>query len=111
MKSLFENGKCTRSTNGASYFGVRIKASYKELESLLGPPHSTNDDKGFNTWFFENNLGQACRIYDSHFGICPSQFPNDKVFWHIGGFDWMSCMYLQEELEEFLVKERKHLFN
>lgn len=107
MKSLFENGKCTKSTNGVSYLGVRIKASYNELVTILGTPHSTNDDKEFNTWFYENKRGDACRIYDPNFRICPSQYPDEKVFWHIGGFDWMDCMYMQEDIEEALSKHRK----
>ena|ERR1700760_3224684 len=102
MKSLFENGKQTRSINGAAYFGVRINASYNQLVKILGPPHSTMNDKSFNTWFYENSLGEVCYIYDSYRSVCPSQYPEFEFHWHIGGFNWLSCMYMQEDLEKAL---------
>src|SRR5271156_4173601 len=106
MKSLFENGRCTRKID-SSYYGVRVEATFNELFQIIGKPHSTSNDKINNVWFYENENGDGCTIYDFKSNGNPSSKPDRIYYWHIGSFNLLACDKFKEEIEIVLDGYRK----
>jgi hypothetical protein len=78
----------TKSTDGTSFHDTTFRATVSELRRVLGEPadaNNTGDDKVNYEWEGETDAGDPFTVYDWK-NYRPID-DDEKVFWHIGGFN------------------------
>lgn len=95
------------STIGTSFYDVTIRATPSELRAAIGEPQfeeNTGRDKVNMEWSCETSDGRAVTVYDWKEGEELGE--NQRVEWHIGGWNKIDCLHALEELMDALSKVR-----
>lgn len=99
--------KTFKSVNGTSFHGTCIRASYAELEQVLGPANYQDNgggDKVNFEWNLETEDGEPFTVYD--WKEYRRLRPDEQVEWHIGGHNGLTTITAKEELNLLLAAIR-----
>lgn len=88
-----------KSTNGTSFTGTEISATYNDLVKVIGLPtysDNTGKDKVNFDWELETDSGEPFTVYDW------KQYRKidleEIISWHIGGFNLESTIQAKNEI-------------